>query len=238
MNKAERKQTIGADNKNSFHYEVGKQLPQSEIRNTLDHQGFAIVRGIPVAGYDTDASRISASLEFISGLPILGTRLKQDRKGTQVWLVRNEGEKVESEAGRGQILHGGKGSKSSDELGFHNDAAPQWHGHDIQTVALLVFAQALEGGETTLVDARDVYEVLRGEDPTAASTLADSTFYFDRTSGYDEGQLPYSSGHIIEPDNQFRVRYSPRIRHGFEIAGRELLPDQEAAITAWDGVLS
>ncbi len=237
MIRIERKIQTRAEHLPLFLYEPGQQLPQREIRDTLDTRGFAIIRGIPVVPFTTDDERRDVSHEWRKKLKFLGTPLKQDRKGTLEWFVRDEGVRHESNSGKGQVLRGGKASKSSDELYMHNDAAPRWHEHDIQTVALLVFAQAREGGGTTLVDARKAYRVLQSENPTAASTLTDSTFYFDRTSGYDEGQLPFSSGHIIELE-PFRVRHSPRIRQGFEIAEKVLLPEQDDAMTAWDGVLS
>jgi hypothetical protein len=221
-----------------FRYKEGRRLPAIELHKALTESGFAIVTGLPVEEHTSDEDRIAATTKFLNKLTFLGVSLKQNTEGARVWLVRNEGSKVEPNSSAGQRISSGKSSKSDSDLGMHNDAAAEWHGHKIETIALVAFAQAPQGGETTLVDAREAFELLDEENPRAARVLTDTTFYFDRSSGHDADQLPYSQGPIIDLSEGFRVRYTTRIYQGFEVAGQTPSQDQRTALAAWDQILN
>lgn len=66
---------------------------------------------------------------------------------------------------------------------FHRDAA------DI--IGLLCLHRAKEGGESDIVSAHHVYNVLRKERPDILETLATPNWYFDRKGEKTEGQDPY-----------------------------------------------
>jgi len=219
-----------------FYYQEGERISHRALYDAIRTDGFALIRNAPIDNCTTDDERRTASLQFLSRFPFLGIPLKQNSTGEKASIVRDAGVKIIYDRSNRPILYGNKGSQSHDSLGFHNDAAPQWHGQRIGTVALVAFKQAPEGGETTLVNAEEAFEIFHEEDPITAGILTDTRFYFDRSSGYDQGQLPYSYGPIIRL-YPFRVRYTPRIYQGFETAEREISSQQRSALAKWDEVL-
>ncbi len=224
-------------NSKIFNYEPDTHISHRALYHAIRDSGFAIIKGLPTADFKRDGERLNAALNFVSQFTFLGLPLKQNNAGDLAYLVRDEGTKVIfDEAKRPKLLEG-KGSKSNAHLGFHNDAAAQWHGHQIGVVALLAFSQAPIGGDTTLIDAREAFEILEEENPTVADILTNTTFYFDRSSGYDIGQRPYAESPIISLNPKFKVRYTPRIHQGFETARKNMTNLQQQAIIIWDELL-
>lgn len=66
---------------------------------------------------------------------------------------------------------------------FHCDAA------DI--VGLLCLHKALEGGESDVVSAHNLWNTLQAERPDVAELLAKPNWYFDRKGEVSEGQNPW-----------------------------------------------
>jgi hypothetical protein len=66
---------------------------------------------------------------------------------------------------------------------FHCDAA------DI--VGLLCLHKALEGGESDVVSAHNLWNTLQAERPDVAELLAMPNWYFDRKGEVSEGQKPW-----------------------------------------------
>lgn len=214
----------------------GKRIPGLWLYGALKMDGFAVIRNAPIANATTDDERKRVTIEFLNSLPILGNPLRQNSQGDHTDIVRDEGVRILFDLKNRPRLGQQKGSKSNDRLGFHNDAAAEWHGNRINFVVLATFSQAPVGGDTRLLDAFDAYKILANENPDAAKTLRKTIFYFDRSSGYDQGQLPYTYGPIISL-SPFRVRYTPRIDQGFETASQIISPKQRKALAAWDEVL-
>jgi len=66
-----------------------------------------------------------------------------------------------------------------------------FHADDSDIVGLLCIARALEGGESDIVSAHHVYNVLRREQPDVLETLTKPIWYFDRKGEVSEGEEPY-----------------------------------------------
>jgi hypothetical protein len=66
-----------------------------------------------------------------------------------------------------------------------------FHADDSDIVGLLCIARSLEGGESDLVSAHHVWNVLQEERPDVAETLTKPIWYFDRKGEESEGEEPY-----------------------------------------------
>lgn len=82
---------------------------------------------------------------------------------------------------------------SPDFLGFLalSQSRQFFHADDSDIVGLLCVARALEGGESDIVSAHHVYNVLRRERPDVLETLTKPNWYFDRKGEVSEGEEPY-----------------------------------------------
>ena len=66
-----------------------------------------------------------------------------------------------------------------------------FHADDSDIVGLLCIARALEGGESDIVSAHHVWNVLQKERPDVAETLTKPNWYFDRKGEVSIGEEPY-----------------------------------------------
>ena len=74
-------------------------------------------------------------------------------------------------------------------------------------VGLLCIARALEGGESDIVSAHRVYNILRKERPDVLKTLTQPIWYFDRKGEISQGEEPYIRTSVFykEPTGNGRV---------------------------------
>ena len=81
-------------------------------------------------------------------------------------------------------------------------------------MGLLCIARALEGGESDIVSAHHVYNVLRKERPDVLRTLTEPIWYFDRKGEVSHDEEPYirTSVFYMESGGQKRV-YSKYVVH-------------------------
>lgn len=139
----------------------------SDVRTELsDGLGFCLLRGLPIETLN-DAER----LHLIAGLGAqVGFLEPQDGQGSLVHHVRDTGK---------QLLADGaaRGYETNIRLDFHTDGA--------DVAALLCLATAKEGGESRLVSAETLYELMAARQPDLAEAL-EQPFVFDTRGQTDD----------------------------------------------------
>jgi hypothetical protein len=210
-------------------------LTTALVQRLDDGPGFAIVTGVPLDGLSLEEA-CDAAPELLSelGEPFLQGSRESARFG---WLIRNEGS-IRSEPDASH-RDGGHMSKSGDHLDIHNEGAMRPYGYEIDLFALLCVESALEGGETILVSARTIIDVLRREHPAHLDRLR-RPFAFERAQVTQPGQAPVAWGPVFEEvGGRLRVRYSrQRIEMAPALSGVPLTCEDVAALDALDEVLS
>ena len=72
-----------------------------------------------------------------------------------------------------------------------------FHTDDSDIVGLLCVARALRGGESDIVSAHHVYNILRRERPDVVETLTEPIWYFDRKGEVSDGEEPYIRSAVL-----------------------------------------
>jgi hypothetical protein len=82
-----------------------------------------------------------------------------------------------------------------------------FHTDDCDLVGLLCVARALEGGESDIISAHHIYNILGKDRPDILRTLTQPIWYFDRKGEISQGEDPYirTSVFYLEPDGKGRV---------------------------------
>lgn len=100
-----------------------------------------------------------------------------------------------------------------------------FHADDADLVGLLCLARALSGGESDLVSAHHVWNVLQRERPDVAELLTQPIWYFDRKGEVSQGQDPYIRTSI------FYLETSPGGGDGVRAGGEAATP---RVYSKWD----
>jgi len=143
------------------------QMVRDRIENDL---GLFVLRGLPVERYTKDELRL---IYWGVGLHI-GTAVSQSSKGDFLGDVRNVGDKVDDDKGRGYM--------SKDLLGFHTDSA--------DVVALLVLRTAQSGGRSMFCSSVAIRDEIAATRPELYEVLR-QPFYWSWKGQEGEGELPY-----------------------------------------------
>ena len=106
---------------------------------------------------------------------LLGAPVMQDKKGTAVAYVRDEGGQISDPKQRGH--------KSRAELDFHNDRA--------DLIGLLCVREAMDGGDSLVVTAEEIYQRLNASDPKILQTLF-NLFPNHRRGEEQKGEAPFT----------------------------------------------
>ena len=181
------KATIRTLTRETFPLEV---LPAT-LRRTLDQLendlGLYVLRGLPVEDYTKDELRL---IYWGVGL-YLGTAVSQSSKGDFLGDVRNVGDKVNDQTGRGYM--------SKDLLGFHTDTA--------DVVALLVLRTAQSGGQSMFCSSVAIRDEVKATRPDLYKVLT-QPFFWSWKGQEAEGELPYYQQPIFtERDGRFSSRW-------------------------------
>jgi hypothetical protein len=72
-----------------------------------------------------------------------------------------------------------------------------FHTDDSDIVGLLCIARAMEGGESDLVSAHTVYNILARERPDVLRTLTEASWYFDRKGETSQGQEEFIRSSVV-----------------------------------------
>lgn len=155
-----------------------ESFPLSVLTATLDKTldriendlGLYVLRGLPVEKYTKDELRL---MYWGVGLH-MGTALSQSSKGDFLGDVRNAGDKVTAQTGRGYM--------SKDLLGFHTDTA--------DVVALLVLRTAQSGGLSKFCSSVAIRDEIAATRPDLLEVLK-QPFVWTWKGQEPEGQLPY-----------------------------------------------
>lgn len=147
-------------------------FPRCVRTELLNGKGFILFKGFPVQQWGNRKSAIA----YMGLGTYLGYFVSQNGKGHVLGHVKDLGEDS------GQI----------DKVRIYRTNARQYfHADDADLVGLLCVARALEGGESDIASAHQVWNVLQRERPDVARTLTQPIWYFDRKGEVSRGEEPY-----------------------------------------------
>jgi TfdA family taurine catabolism dioxygenase TauD len=137
-------------------------------------RGFMLVRGIPRERYTDEECEL-----LYWGLGVhLGTPVSQNARGHLLGHVRDEGRLYADPNARGY--------QTSERMDFHTDLLP------VDLLGLFCLRTAKSGGESKVVSALTIHNVLRDERPDLLEALY-GPFYLDWRGEEPEGERPWFS---------------------------------------------
>jgi alpha-ketoglutarate-dependent taurine dioxygenase len=191
-------------------------------------RGFVVIRGLPIEDYSDD----EASLIYWGIALHLGDPIPQNAKDEYLFSVRDEGYNFERD-------YGGTGvriSRTASAIDFHTDSSAAYAGRTPDIVALLALQVARSGGDTAIVSARAVYEILQRERPDCLRRLCEP-FYFDRRAELHPGQSPVIQAPVFTDDGGVAIRYFRfNLMKGHETAGVPLTAADLEALDVLESV--
>jgi Taurine catabolism dioxygenase TauD, TfdA family len=138
----------------------------------LNGRGFVLFKNVPVQQWGNHKSAIA----YMGLGTYLGYFVSQNGKGHVLGHVKDLGEDA----------------KQIDRVRIYRTNARQYFHTDCSDiVGLLCVARALEGGESDICSAHQVYNVLKAERPDVLETLTKPIWYFDRKGEVSKGEEPY-----------------------------------------------
>jgi hypothetical protein len=155
-------------------------FPLARFKDELDailHEvengrGFVLVRGVPRNRYSDDDCEL-----LYWGIGVhLGTPVSQNARGHLLGHVRDEGRVHADPTARGY--------QTSQRMDFHTDLLP------VDVLGLFCMRTAKSGGESKLVSALALHNVLRDERPELLDALY-GDFHVDWRGEEPTGELPY-----------------------------------------------
>ncbi len=183
-------------------------------RELASGRGFVLIRGLPIDRYTDD----EATLAYWGLGCHLGTTLPQNVKGDRVYAVRDEGYKIERDYG----AVGVRFSKTTAGVHFHTDSSPALMGNTPDVVGLLALRAAKSGGETVLVSAQTLHNILLEERPDLLERLY-APYHFDRAVELNPGESRTLFAPVFSYNGALAVRYFRYyIPKGHEAAGAPL----------------
>lgn len=156
----------------------------------LNGRGFILFKNFPVQQWGNHKSAIA----YMGLGTYLGYFVSQNGKGHVLGHVKDLGEDA----------------KQIDKVRIYRTNARQYfHADESDIVGLLCVARALEGGESDICSAHQVYNGLRAERPDVLETLTKPIWYFDRKGEVSKGEEPYIRTSVFyleqEQDGHSRV---------------------------------
>ncbi|MGZ8210961.1 MAG: TauD/TfdA family dioxygenase [Burkholderiales bacterium] len=150
----------------------------AELDTILDEvengRGFVLVRGIPRARYTDEECEL-----IYWGLGVhLGTPVSQNARGHLLGHVRDEGRTIADPNARAY--------QTRIRMDFHTDMLP------VDLLGLFCMRRAKSGGESKLVSALTIHNVLREERPDLLEALY-GEFHLDWRGEEPEGERPFFS---------------------------------------------
>ncbi|MPZ47595.1 MAG: TauD/TfdA family dioxygenase, partial [Betaproteobacteria bacterium] len=148
----------------------------SELRGILDEvengRGFALIRGIPRDRYtDGECELLYWGLGMHLGAPV-----SQNARGHLLGHVRDEG--------RVHADPNARGYQTRERMDFHTDLLP------VDVIGLFCMRTARSGGESKIVSALTIHNVLRSERPDLLDALY-GTFHLDWRGEQPQGEPPF-----------------------------------------------
>ncbi len=154
-------------------------------------RGFVVLRGLTLD-------------EFIHGCQHLGRIIPQTNSGDLFYSVRDEGLRIESDYGKPGV----RTSKTNAGFEFHTDSPSRLAGHTPEFIALYVSQVAKSGGESALVNAYHVHEIIERERPDLLARLYEP-YWVDRRAEVPPGEDPIVPVRVFSRDDHgaLTVRY-------------------------------
>ena len=152
-----------------FHSQLDALLEEVE-----NGRGFVLIRGIPRERYsDADCELLYWGLGIHLGKPV-----SQNSRGHLLGHVRDEGRVIADPNARAY--------QTNQRMDFHTDMLP------VDVIGLFCMRSAKSGGESKVVSALTLHNVLREERPDLLETLY-GTFHVDWRGEQPEGEQPWFS---------------------------------------------
>lgn len=169
-------------------------------------RGYTLIRGIPRSRYSTEDCEL-----LYWGIGVhLGTPISQNSRGHLLGHVRDEG--------RVQADPNARAYQTKQRMDFHTDLLP------MDIVGLFCVRTARSGGESRVVDALTVHDVLRDERPDLLDALY-GDFHVDWRGEEPPGERPFFTAPMFsERDGKVTTRivsvpyYKSAARWGAEYA--------------------
>jgi hypothetical protein len=140
-----------------------------DIENGL---GMALLRGLPRERYsDDDCAKIYWGIGSHFGNPV-----SQNSRGHRLGHVQDEGKSYDDPTARGY--------QTSQKMDFHTDLMP------VDVLGLLCLRTSKSGGESAMVSALTIHNVLKEERPDLLEVLY-GDFHMDWRGEEPEGEKPY-----------------------------------------------
>jgi hypothetical protein len=191
--------------------------------------GFVVVKGLPIDRYtEQEACMIYWGLGTHIGRPI-----PQKVQGGLLYSVRDEGYNLERDYGSAGV----RTSKTTAGFNYHTDSPSMLAGHTPDIVCLLALQSAKSGGESAILSANTVHNVILRERPEYLDRLY-APYHMDRRAELPPGEPPTLPVPVFAYSGQLAVRYLRfYITKGHEVAGAPLTPEDTEPLDYLDGVM-
>ena len=187
----------------------------AQLRQELrSGRGFVVITGLPIDLFTDD----EATMLYWGLGAHLGVTLPQNVRGERVYSVRDEGYNIARDYG----TVGVRFSKTAEGLHFHTDSAPALMGNTPDVVGLLAVRIAKSGGESKLVSAQTLHNILLRERPDLLDRLY-RPYHFDRSAEWRPGEPRTLHAPVFTYNGSLAIRhfrfYIPK---GHELIGEPL----------------
>ena len=191
--------------------------------------GFVVVKGLPIDRYtEEEACMIYWGLGTHLGRPI-----PQKVVGGLLYSVRDEGYNLERDYGAAGV----RTSKTTAGFNYHTDSPSMLAGHTPDIVCLLALQTAKSGGESAIISANTVHNVIQEERPEYLDRLY-APYHMDRRAELPPGEPPTLPVPVFAYDGQLAVRYLRfYVTKGAEVAGVPLSAEDTDALDYLDEVM-
>jgi alpha-ketoglutarate-dependent taurine dioxygenase len=185
------------------------------LRRELESgRGFVVIRGLPIERY----SDAQAAIVYWGIATFLGAPIPQNVKEEYLFAVRDEGYNFERDYG----ATGVRISRTASAIDFHTDSSAAYAGYTPDIVSLLALQTAKEGGQSALVSAQTLHNILRADFPDDLRRLY-RPYYFDRRAELRPGESATLEAPVFSFAGALAVRYFRfNLMRGHETAGVKL----------------
>ncbi len=198
------------------------------LREVQAGRGFVVIKGLRVDRYTAE----EACFLYWGIGSFFGRTLTQNVKGDRLYAVRDEGYNLSRDYG----TVGARFSKTTSELNFHTDSAPLFQGRTPDIVGLLALQTAKSGGETAILSAQTIHNVILEERPDHLDRLY-APYHFDRRAELPPGESPTLFAPIFTYNGGLQIRHFPfYIYRGPEVTGIPLTAADTAPLEFLDRV--
>jgi hypothetical protein len=171
----------------------------AEVKKRLfNGPGVVVLRGLPVERFDNeDARRV-----YLAIGAQLGRVVPQTVRGDLLYSVRDEGIRLDQEYGKPGV----RKSKTNAAFEFHTDSPSRLAGHTPEVVGLFVLRTAKSGGESAIVSAKMVHNLMLAERPDLLQRLY-RPFWVDRRAELPPGEEPVLPTPVFAYRERLVARY-------------------------------